>query len=225
MVIEKITNVTLRQKVYDQLRTKILGAELLPGEIISLRGLAEKFGVSILPVREAVWQLESEKILVVESNKRIQVNHLTSLEFREVLNLRLLLEAEAVDKACKNRPSKAIPRVERIFMAMKKLAGVNHKAYIKKNDEFHKAIYTYADSPLLLDLIQRLLARVNPYVYLYAMQQRDHLTSAMGCHQDMLTGFSNGDSKATIEALHHDLNGAAEWILPQLKLEDEKWNS
>ena len=72
MVLEKITTVTLRQKVYEQLRSKILGAELLPGEVISLRGLAEKFGVSILPVREAVWQLESEKILVVESNKKIQ---------------------------------------------------------------------------------------------------------------------------------------------------------
>ena len=94
MTIEKITNVTLRQKVYEQLRTKILGAELLPGEIISLRGLAEKFGVSILPIREAVWHLESENILLVERNKRIQVNHLTSMEFKEVLNIRLLLESD-----------------------------------------------------------------------------------------------------------------------------------
>jgi len=97
MVIEKITTVTLRQKVYEQLRSKIFGADLLPGEKISLRGLAEKFGVSILPIREAVWQLESENILVVESNKKIQVNHLTAREFEEVLNLRLLLESEAVD--------------------------------------------------------------------------------------------------------------------------------
>ncbi len=215
MVIEKITNVTLRQKVYEQLRAKILGAELLPGEIISLRGLAEKFGVSILPVREAVWQLESENILVVESNKRIQVNHLTRSEFKEILNLRLLLESEAVDKACKRRPEKSIEKIERIFKAMEKHVGVNHKAYIKKNDEFHKTIYTYADSPLLIDLIQRLLARVNPYIYLYAMHQRD-LSSAMDCHRGMLNGFAEGDSKATIKALHADLKGAAEWILPQL---------
>lgn len=221
MVIEKITNVTLRQKVYEQLRTKILGAELLPGEIISLRGLAEKFGVSILPVREAVWQLESENILVVESNKRIQVNHLTGMEFKEVLNLRLLLESEAVDKACQTRSPKAIPKVERILRAMEKYVGVNHKAYIKKNDEFHKAIYSYANSPLLINLIQRLLARVNPYIFLYAIEQRD-LTSALACHQDMLTGFSDGDSEATIAALHRDLNGAAEWILPQLEIEDKK---
>ncbi len=221
MVIEKITNVTLRQKVYEQLRTNILGAELLPGEVISLRGLAEKFGVSILPIREAVWQLESESILVVESNKRIQVNHLTSTEFKEVLNIRLLLESEAVDKACQIRPLKAIAKVERILKVMEKHVGINHKAYIKKNDEFHKAIYSYANSPLLINLIQRLLARVNPYIFLYAIEQRD-LTSALACHRDMFTGFADGDNEATIAALHRDLNGAAEWILPQLEIEDAK---
>ena len=99
MVIEKITNVTLRQKVYEQLRANILGADILPGEIISLRGLAEKFGVSILPVREAVWQLESENILVVESNNRIQVNHLNKSVFNVIVNLRVLFVCVAVVRA------------------------------------------------------------------------------------------------------------------------------
>lgn len=216
MAIEKITTTTLRQKVYDQLRAKVLDAELLPGEVISLRGLADKFGVSLLPVREAVWQLESENILVVESNRRIQVNHLTTSEFKEVLNLRLLLESEAIDKACQKRPAKAISRVERILKAMKKHVGVNHKAYIKKNDEFHQTIYSYADSPLLLELIRRLLARVNPYIYLHAIEGRD-LTSALTCHQDMFTGFSEGDSEKAVTALHRDLQEAAAEILPHLE--------
>ena len=215
MAIEKIVNRTLRQKVYEQLRAKILGAELLPGEVISLRGLAEKFGVSLLPVREAVWQLESEKILVVESNKRIQVNHLTSADFKEILNLRLLLESEAVAKACQKRPAGAVAKVERILNAMQKHVGVNHKAYIKKNDQFHKTIYSYAGSPLLMELIQRLLARVNPYIYLYAIHGRD-LTHAIECHRGMFTGFSNGDGDGAIAALHDDLTGAAEAILTQL---------
>jgi DNA-binding GntR family transcriptional regulator len=92
------------------------------------------------------------------------------------------------------------------------------QTYIKKNDEFHKAIYTYANSQLLIDLIQRLLARVNPYVYLYALHKRD-LSNAMDYHYGMLTGFKNSDSKATIKALHGDLKDAAEWILPQLERE------
>lgn len=218
MTVEKITSVTLRQKVYERMRAKILGAELLPGEVINLRGLAEKFGVSLLPVREAVWQLESEKILVVTSNKKIQVNHLTSKEFREVLDLRLLLESEAVAKACKKRPPNAIPRVERILLAMRKHVGVNHKAYIRKNDQFHKAIYSYAESPLLMELIQRLLARVNPYIYLYAVHDRD-LTSALECHREMFAGFSSGNSKKAVAALHRDLKDAAAVIIARLEQE------
>jgi DNA-binding GntR family transcriptional regulator len=216
MPLEKITTVTLRQKVYTQLRAKILGAELLPGEIINLRSLAEKFGVSLLPVREAVWQLAAENILVVESNKRIQVNHLTCEAFREVLDLRLLLESEAVDKACRKRPPKAVARVERILATMHKHLGHNHKAYIRTNDKFHQTIYAYADSPLLLDLIQRLLARVNPYIYLYAIHECD-LSSAMQCHQEMLTGFAKGDSARAIAALRKDLEDAGAAILERLK--------
>ena len=216
MTIEKITTVTLRQKVYDQLRTKILGAEILPGEVISLRGLAEQFGVSLLPVREAVWQLESENILIVESNKKIQVNQLTKKEFEEILDLRLLLESEAVTKACARRPKSAITKVDRILTAMKKHVGVNHKKYIKKNDQFHEAIYSYSKSPLLMELIQRLLARVNPYIYLYAIHGRD-LSSAINCHDDMFTGFSEGNAERTVEALHRDLKDAATVILSRLE--------
>ncbi len=216
MAIEKITNVTLRQKVYEQLRANILRAELLPGEVISLREMAEKFGVSLLPVREASWQLESEKILVIESNKRIQVNHLTRREFEEVLDMRLLLESEAVDKACRIRPLKSIPKVERILEAMEKYVASNHKAYIQKNDQFHQAIYSYAESPLLLELIQRLLARVNPYIYLYAIVGRNR-ASAIDCHREMLSGFADGNSKKTMAALHRDLTDAAAVILPHLE--------
>ncbi len=215
MSIEKITSVTLRQKVYNQLRAKILGAELLPGETISLRGLADKFGVSLLPVREAVWQLASENILVVESNKRIQVNKLTVKEFEEVLDLRLLLESEAVAKACQKRPPSAVTKVERILDAMNKSIGVNYKSYIKKNDQFHKTIYSYAGSPLLSKMIQGLLARVNPYIYLYAVHERD-LTSALQCHNIIFEGFAGGDGKKAVNALRKDLTQAASFICSKL---------
>jgi DNA-binding GntR family transcriptional regulator len=215
MSIEKIVTVTLRQKVYEQLRTNILNAELLPGERISLRGLAEKFGVSLLPVREAVWQLESEKILVVVSNKSIQVNHLTRADFGEILEMRLLLESEAIAVACKKRPAGAMRKVERTLEAMRLSASVNQKVYIQKNDEFHRTIYSYADSPLLMELIRRLLARVNPYLYIHAVKDRN-LAPAVSCHQEMFAGFSEGDSERAIAALHQDLNGAASVILAHL---------
>ena len=99
---------------------------------------------------------------------------------------------------------------------MEKHAGINHRNYIKKNDEFHHSIYSCAQSPLLMDLIQRLLARVNPYIYLYAIEGRD-LTSALKCHKDMLSGFAEGDGGKTISALHRDLTDAARVIVKNLQ--------
>jgi DNA-binding GntR family transcriptional regulator len=58
-----IESKTLRQKVYELLKEKILTAEILPGQKISLRNLAVMLGVSLMPVREALWQLESEKVV------------------------------------------------------------------------------------------------------------------------------------------------------------------
>jgi DNA-binding GntR family transcriptional regulator len=95
MAFEKIAVKTIRQEVYEQLRDKIISAEILPGESISLRDLAGKFGVSLMPVREALWQLESERIIVIESNKRIHVNSLTAKEMEEALRLRVMLETLA----------------------------------------------------------------------------------------------------------------------------------
>ena len=211
MTIEKIPKTTLREQVYNQLRSKILGADLLPGEIINLRGLAEQFGVSLLPVREAVWQLESEGILIVESNKRIQVNHLTVEEFDEILNIRLLLESEAATQACRKRSAEAVEKTQLILEEMKIQAGVDNRMYTVKNDEFHASIYACSQSPMLLKIIKRLLARVNPYLYLYAIQNRD-LSGAVQCHEQMFEAFAKGDAKAIVTALKRDLEEAAKGI-------------
>jgi DNA-binding GntR family transcriptional regulator len=215
MVIERISVKTLRQEVYDQLRDKIISAEILPGETVSLRGLAEKFGVSLMPVREALWQLESEKIIVIESNKRIRVNTLTAKEMEEALRLRLLLESTAAERACDLRPEEAVPKVRGILEAME--ASLDRpKIYMRRNTQFHFSIYAYSDSPLLLDMLNRLWARVFPYSYTYAIVNHDK-ADAMRSHWQMFEAFAERDKKRLTEALRQDLEQAARRIIPALE--------
>jgi len=215
MAIERISVKTLRQEVYDQLRDKIISAEILPGETVSLRGLAEKFGVSLMPVREALWQLESERIIVIESNKRIRVNTLTAKEMKEALSLRLLLESTAAEKACDLRPEEAVPKVRGILEAME--ASLDRpKIYMRRNTQFHFSIYAYSDSPLLLDMLNRLWARVFPYSYTYAILNQDK-TEAMRSHWEMFGAFAERDKKRLTNALRQDLERAARLIIPALE--------
>ena len=122
---------TLRHDIYDQLRQSIITGDLLPGESITLRNIAEQFGVSIMPVREALWQLESENIIVIESNRSIRVNSLSAEEMEEALSIRIMLEAEAARLACERRPDSAIPEVEHLLSALIKSIK-KPKKYIEK---------------------------------------------------------------------------------------------
>lgn len=215
MAIEKISVKTLRQEVYDQLRDKIISAEILPGQTISLRELAQKFGVSLMPVREALWQLESERIIVIESNKRIRVNTLTAKEMEEALRLRLMLESTAAERACDLRPQEAVPKVKLLLETMEPSVD-RPKIFMRRNTQFHFSIYSYADSPLLLEIINRLWARVFPYVFTYFFMTQDN-SKAMKRHWKMFQGLAERNKKKLTDALREDLEAAAAVIIPALE--------
>ena len=63
--IDPIASTTIRARVYEQLKNKIISAEIRPGEVVTIHRLADGFGVSLMPVREALWQLESERAIVI----------------------------------------------------------------------------------------------------------------------------------------------------------------
>lgn len=197
------------------MRDKIISAEILPGQTISLRELAEKFGVSLMPVREALWQLESERIIVIESNKRIRVNTLTPKEMEEALRLRLMLESTAAERACDLRPEEAIPKVKRLLEAME--ASVDRpKIFMRRNTQFHFSIYSYSDSPLLLEIVNRLWARVFPYVFTYFFMTQEN-SKAMKRHGRMFQGLAEKNKKKMTDALREDLEAAATIIIPALE--------
>lgn len=220
MVIEKISVKTLRQEVYDRLRDKIISADILPGETISLRELAGKFGVSLMPVREALWQLESERIIVIESNKRIRVNTLTAKEMEEALRLRLMLESTAAGRACDLRPESALPGLKK-QLEMLKVAADRPKMFMRRNSQFHISIYSLAESPLLLEMIERLMARVGPYVYTHAIANQDN-SKVMKHHGNMFQGLVERNKKMITESLQADLETAARIILPILEQDEQK---
>ena len=216
MKLNKLDSKTLRQKVYDQLRHGIITGEILPGQSIKLRDLAEQFAVSLMPVREALWQLESEKVIVIESNRSIHVNELTAREMQEAIEIRLMLETTAAQRACELRPDSAVVKVKRLLDDMQ--AAIDKpKRYMMKNNQFHFAIYSYSDSAILLQMIDWLWARVGAYVFIHATKVED-LSPTMKCHEDMFEAFTNKDKEMMTDALQRDLKSYARFIIDFLRL-------
>ena len=113
------------------------------------------------------------------------------------------------------RPDGDIPKIKGLLESME--ASVDRpKIYMRRNTQFHFSIYSYADSPLLLEMLNRLWARVFPYAFMYAILNQDK-TKAMKSHWRMFEGFAERDKKKIKDALREDLERAASIIIPALE--------
>jgi DNA-binding GntR family transcriptional regulator len=211
MKLDKIESKTLRQKVYELLKEKIITAEILPGQKISLRNLAVMLGVSLMPVREALWQLESEKVVIIQSNRHMRVNNLTTQEMMEAYRIRLTLETMAAKMACDLRSDSDLSKVKGILLELQESIK-EPKLYLKINRRFHFEIYRLSKSPMLLDIIDGLWARVGPYFYLHTTERRD-LSVPMKFHQAMFEALIERDKRKMNRAIGGDLKTASGDIL------------
>lgn len=96
------------------------------------------------------------------------------------------------------------------------------RIYMRKNNQFHFSIYSHSDSPLLLEIIGRLRARVGPYVYNYAISRTNNLAYTMKCHWAMFEAFKDRDKKRIGEAVREDLESTARLIIPSLEESNSK---
>ncbi|NNK96694.1 MAG: GntR family transcriptional regulator [Desulfobacterales bacterium] len=210
---ELINNKTLGHQVLDRLRAKIMDLDFLPGESVSLKGLAELFGVSIQPVREAVWQLEAEGILHVKPNKGIQISQLSAKEFKEISMMRLNLESLALTEACSRRTDKHIAAARKVLKIMKRKIKENDpKEYMRQNVFFHYELYRAADMPFLLRTIDTLRLRVHPYIYQSVTTSRA-IADTFQVHADILEGVKNRDAPAAVKSLREDLQEVTDYLL------------
>ncbi|MEK9665318.1 MAG: GntR family transcriptional regulator, partial [Candidatus Nanopelagicales bacterium] len=88
--------VSLRERVAESLRAALVSGRMAPGTTYSIPALAEQFGVSATPVREAMLDLVNEGIVAPVPNKGFRVVELSDEELDQVTELRRLLEVPTV---------------------------------------------------------------------------------------------------------------------------------
>lgn len=213
--LERIDSKTLRQKVYERIKWAIITGDVLPGESIAMRSLSEQFGVSVMPIREAMWQLESERIVSITRNKEVCVRRLGKEEMKELTRIRLNLEILVARRACELRPNGAVLETRgNLELLWKSLE--NPKAYLLCNSKFHLSMYAYAKLPLHLEIIENLWARVSPYISIH-LQRTENISKTMSFHEKMSESFRRKDAKSYCAAIRRDIIEAAEVIIPSLE--------
>ncbi len=152
-------NVTAQELVLASVRKAILSGVLGPGARLRQEELADVFGTSRIPVREALRALEYEGLVTSEPHRGFTVTALDADDVEEVYDLRILLESEAVRLALPLLTDDDLEELEELFRVMQD-TDQRPDDQLAARERFYVRLYSVTGRPRLVGLILRLRAEV-----------------------------------------------------------------
>lgn len=205
---------TLQDRVYNQVTELILDGSIVPGEMVTVQSLADAFGVSPMPVREALRRLTAANALTVVSGRSIGIPALSRGRLTDLRNVRFEIEAIAAGWASQNRSEADLAIFARDLDSLERANGADDvKAYLRANYTFHFAIYRAAGSETLLKIIKDLWLQISPY---FNMLHGSYST-ANTYHQQMFAALRDRDEQAVQAAVRGDIDAAFDMLVDLLK--------
>jgi DNA-binding GntR family transcriptional regulator len=209
---------TLSADVYEQFKELLISGRMMPGEQISLRGMAEGLGVSVMPVREAVQRLTAEQALELTPNRTLRVPQMSVSQFREITSIRKNLEGLAAATAAEclsEEDTQQIVMWHESFVREMKNETPDGARLIYLNKELHFAIYRGAKMPVMMQLIEALWLRIGPILN-YDMRSgpvRVNQRTALTHHASMVESILRRDVQGARQSLEADIQSAADFII------------
>jgi DNA-binding GntR family transcriptional regulator len=222
MTVTKLLTPLKRQSlsadIYGQFKELLISGRMMPGEPISLRGMAEALGVSVMPVREAVQRLTAEQALELLPNRTLRVPFMTVSQFREITSIRKNLEGLAAATAAKSLSKEDTQQIvmwHESFIREMKNDVPDGAQLIHLNKELHFAIYRGAAMPVMMQLIEALWLRIGPILN-YDMRSgpiRVNQRVALTHHASMVDAILRRDIINARKSLEADIQSAADFII------------
>lgn len=155
--------IAAHDRVYRNLRGRIMHGEIEPAVAFTLRGIGKEFGVSMTPAREAVRRLVAEGALTLSSSGRVSTPELTNERIEELAALRALIETELATRALPRAHLALIERLTAINSTVSEaVAKGDAVAYIRRNLEFHRTLYLRAQAPAMLAMAETVWLQLGP---------------------------------------------------------------
>ncbi|UGV28224.1 GntR family transcriptional regulator [Rhodopseudomonas boonkerdii] len=203
---------TLSAMITDQLRQAILDGTYPAGSQLRQDALGETYGVSRIPVREALFQLEAEGLVRIVPQKGAIVSELSLDEINDVFDLRVLLEPRMLAQSAPHFRADdfaVLDGIQKRFEAT--IAAGNRSEWGQINAEFHMAMYVNARQPRTQSIVMALLQTSDRYtrmqlstVAAMGIAEREHAELIALCRDGKIEEAC-GFLEQHIEAVRSDL--------------------
>lgn len=191
---------TLREQIVDFIKDAVVTGHLKPGERVPEQQIAENFGISRTPIREAFRQLESEGFITVTPRKGAVVSPITDKDVREFYEIKSLLEGFAAKTACSKLAPKDIKKLESLNLQMEKCAEKNDvKGFFRLDNQFHDIFLSGCGNEKLCNLVNHLVQQFERF-RVTSLSLPGRMEDSVKQHNEIIEAFKEGN-QSLVETL------------------------
>lgn len=197
---------------YDIIRDAILDGTLPPGMKLRQETLADSIGISRLPIRSALIQLEADGLVVFHARRGAMVRTLSVQEATEVYHLRTLLEKEALRLAMADGAPERIERLRELAATADAISEGGE--FVEARTNFYATLYQADQRPLLWEMIEQLRLKLGRYVLGWRLVSTgEHHHS----HAELIEVVESGDVDRALHVLEAHLDRVRDGVIALLQ--------
>lgn len=211
-----LTKLTIAEQVAATLRQEITTGQLVAGTKLRQVEIAQRFGVSTTPVREAFGLLQSEGLVQIDTHRGVTVFLPTIQDLVEHYEIRMALEMLAVEKAAECFQAQDAPPLAALLDQMH--ATSDAVLYVEWNQQFHLRLYSLSGRSRLLTMIEELRNASNAYLHLYAAADVPRDAQRLDAeHREILAACQANDPVRAANAVRHHLQQTVAHVMNVLE--------
>lgn len=203
----RIAPLALYQEVAERLRERIFAHELKPGAWIDEQDIAEQYGISRTPLREALKVLASEGLVTLKPRRGCYVTEISERDLDEIFTVMALLEGQCARDATRQADEADLKRLKTLHETLERAVHQQDiDAFFETNQAFHQHVQQVADNHWLQHVIED-LRKVIKLSRHHSLFSEGRLEQSLAEHRDILKAMLAGDAEGAEQAMRTHIRG------------------
>lgn len=195
----------LNDRAYNELKNKIISRELAPGTRLVDSQLAEKYGISRTPVRDAIRKLVEEGLVVSSNRKGFFVFKPNAQDIVEVFEVRLILDRAVVTKIITEilpgNYSHYMDKIHRIAEHEEEGRKKGRTRFMQYDEEFHDSLIRFSNNSRLINIYGENQNQLKGFRFQTSINQ-ERFEEAVAMHSELIAALKNMDLEAALRSVN-----------------------